>query len=71
MQPGYQEQLSNVAGDLSERQLISIAAYEQQFNDQLGMNKDDVEYDISADPARFVLAGQKNHQRQYVDKQRL
>jgi hydroxymethylglutaryl-CoA synthase len=59
-----------VAGDLSERQLISIAAYEQQFNDQLGMNKADVEYDISADPARFVLAGQKHHQRQYVDKQR-
>lgn len=71
LQPGYQEQLSNVAGDLSERQLISIAAYEQQFNDQLGMNKADVEYDISADPARFVLAGQKNHQRQYVDKQQL
>ncbi|MFR0583821.1 hydroxymethylglutaryl-CoA synthase [Limosilactobacillus mucosae] len=71
LQPGYQEQLSNVAGDLSERQLISIAAYEQQFNDQLGMNKDDVEYDISADPARFVLAGQKNHQRQYVDKHQL
>lgn len=71
LQPGYQEQLSNVAGDLSERQLISIAAYEQQFNDQLGMNKADVEYDISADTARFVLAGQKNHQRQYVDKQRL
>nr|WP_302426013.1 hydroxymethylglutaryl-CoA synthase [Limosilactobacillus mucosae] len=71
LQPGYQEQLSNVAGDLSERQLISIAAYEQQFNDQLGMNKADVKYDISADPARFVLAGQKNHQRQYVDKQQL
>ncbi|MFJ6971152.1 MAG: hydroxymethylglutaryl-CoA synthase [Limosilactobacillus mucosae] len=71
LQPGYQEQLSNVAGDLSERQLILIAAYEQQFNDQLGMNKADVEYDISADPARFVLAGQKNHQRQYVDKQQL
>ena len=71
LQPGYQEQLSNVAGDLSKRQLISIAAYEQQFNDQLGMNKADVEYDISADPARFVLAGQKNHQRQYVDKQQL
>jgi len=35
------------------------------------MNKADVEYDISADPARFVLAGQKNHQRQYVDKQQL
>lgn len=71
LQPDYQDYLSNVAGDLSERQLISIAAYEQQFNDQLGMNPDDVEYDISADPARFVLAGQKNHQRQYVDKQRL
>ena len=71
LQPGYQERLSNVAGDLSERQLISIAAYEQQFNDQLGMNKEDVEYDISADPARFVLAGQKNHQRQYVDKHQL
>lgn len=71
LQPEHQEELSNVAGDLSERQLISIAAYEQQFNDQLGMNKADVEYDISADPARFVLAGQNNHQRQYVDKRRL
>lgn len=70
LQPDYQDYLNNVAGDLNSRQRISIAAYEQQFNDQLGMNPGDVEYDITADSARFVLGGQLNHQRQYIDKER-
>lgn len=65
IQPGFAESLSDVAAELKARRQVSITDYEKMFNDQLGMNPADVEFDVSADPAKFVLVGQKGHQRQY------
>lgn len=65
IQPGFTENMSDVAAELKARRQISIADYEKMFNDQLGMNPADIEFDASADPAKFVLVGQKGHQRQY------
>lgn len=65
IQPQFAENMSDVATELKARHQVSIADYEKMFNDQLGMNPADVEFDVSADPAKFVLVGQKGHQRQY------
>ena len=65
VQPAFAANLSNVQSDLKKRQQVSIEDYEIAFNDQLGMNSADIQFDLSNDPAKFVLAGQKNHQRIY------
>ncbi|MDO4903548.1 MAG: hydroxymethylglutaryl-CoA synthase [Limosilactobacillus sp.] len=68
LEPGFADNLSSVFTDLDARKQVTIDEYEQAFNQHLGMNADDVEFDISADQAKFVLAGQKNHQRIYKCK---
>lgn len=50
---------------LAQRQKISISAYEKLFQQQLPTDGSTVKLDISKDPATFVLAGIKAHQRQY------
>lgn len=65
LQPGYRQALNNVADDLANRQEVTIDEYEKMFNDQLGMDKQDREFNLANDHQPFVLAGQKNNQRIY------
>lgn len=65
LQSDYREALNDVQAELDQRQEISIDDYEQLFNTQLGMREADCQFDITQDPAPFVLAGQKDHQRIY------
>lgn len=53
---------------IAERRRVSVSEYEDIFTSVLSgaANRD---LDVSADPARFVLAGLKEQQRQYVDQQ--
>lgn len=68
LQPGYQDYLNDIKKDLAARQKVSVEEYEELFNTQLGMTTTDIEFDISKDPAPYVLAGQKDHQRIYQAK---
>lgn len=65
LEPGYKQYLNDVKKELEQRHQVSIEKYEELFNQQLGLNPADVNYDISKDHLPFVLAGQKNHQRIY------
>lgn len=65
VQPAFAENLSDVKQDLLARHQVSIDEYERLFNSQLGMQEDDIQFDLQGDEAPFVLAGQKNHQRIY------
>lgn len=65
LQPEFKEYVEDIIPDLEKRHQVSIAEYEKKFNSQLGMNQDDVELDWSADPAPFILKGQKDHKRIY------
>lgn len=69
LQPGYREQIDIDLDDkLNRRQRVSIDKYEQMFQNQLGMRQEDIHFDLSHDHSRFVLAGQKNHQRIYIQQ---
>lgn len=68
LQEGFQKQINDVDGELKQRSKVSIDQYEDEFNGQLGMNPDDINFDDSTDPSHFVLKGQKNHQRIYERK---
>jgi len=46
---------------------VSLAEYEDLFNQQLGLKEEDVTFETPAAGQRFILAGQKDHQRQYRD----
>ena len=65
VQPHFLDHTNNVQAMLQKRHQVSITEYEDMFNHQLGMDEQDVEFDLSNDHAPFVLAGQKNHQRIY------
>ncbi|RRK11202.1 hydroxymethylglutaryl-CoA synthase [Lactiplantibacillus garii] len=53
---------------LARRQRVSVTEYEQLFKSQLAWKADDQELDYASDPHRFVLTGQHDEQRQYLDK---
>ena len=66
LQEGYQEFIGDdQLTALAKRQQVSVADYERMFNDQLGMCKDDVSFNLDNDPSDFVLTGQKDFQRIY------
>lgn len=65
VEAGYEKYLSAVGDDLKNRQQVTVSEYEQLFNGQLGLMAEDIDFNTEADPAPFVLAGQKNHQRIY------
>lgn len=65
LQPHYANYLNDVQADLNKRQRLSVEQYESMFNNQLGLNPDDVQFDTSHDHNHFILTGQKGHQRQY------
>ena len=67
LQPNFRDGL--IAGQMDalfeKREYLTIPAYEEVF--MAGLHgSEDREFDISADPAKFVLAGLKDQQRQYV-----
>lgn len=68
--PGYQEGIidQNIVFDLESRKRVSVSEYEDIFNQYLGLNSSDVTFDSSNDPHKFILAGQKDHQRLYETK---
>lgn len=65
LQPGFDNQLNDVAADLKDRQQLTVAEYEKFFNGQLGLADTDISFDTSKDPSPFWLSGQAGHQRQY------
>lgn len=65
VQPHFLDHTNDVQAMLQKRHQVLITEYEDMFNHQLGMDEQDVEFDLSNDHAPFVLAGQKNHQRIY------
>ena len=65
LQPDFKNSLSPVAETLANRQQVTISAYEDDFHQQLGMKSADISFDLTKDPAKFVLAGQQDHQRCY------
>lgn len=66
VQPDFQAATEKVDDLLDARQKVSVAEYERLFEAQLGHREEDVEFDLAADQAPFVLVGQKDHQRQYL-----
>lgn len=68
MQPGFAKHVEKIDEWLKQRTRVDMQKYETMFNQHLGMNDQDVSFDLQHDPSRFLLAGQRNHQRQYVDR---
>ncbi|QGF40540.1 hydroxymethylglutaryl-CoA synthase [Limosilactobacillus gastricus] len=68
LQPNYQDGLKAASLALDHRQQVTVSEYEALFNQQLGMKAEDVNFDLSQDPSRFVLSGQRDHQRQYLTR---
>ncbi len=68
LQPDFHDHVEQLDGPLNARQQVTVAEYEDMFNQQLGMKPEDIEFDLTKDHSRFLLAGQRDHQRQYVDR---
>lgn len=68
LEDGYEHYMNNIQEELEHRHQVSVAEYEKLFSSQLGMNDQDIEFDITNDPLPFVLKGQKDHQRIYEAK---
>lgn len=66
LEPTYQAGLGGI--NLDQRQRVDLATYETMFKQHLGLNSADVTFNVDADPSHFVLAGLKDHQRQYQVK---
>jgi len=70
LQPNYQQGLDlGLPQRLARRQRVNVAEYEQLFQQQLALKAADQTLDYQSDPHRFVLTGQVNEQRQYLDRQ--
>ncbi|AIG65302.1 hydroxymethylglutaryl-CoA synthase [Weissella tructae] len=69
LQPEFKSALplGNFADLLANRRRVTVAEYEKIFKSVLSGSQDR-ELDVSADSARFVLAGLKEQQRQYLDQ---
>lgn len=65
LEDGYEHYMNNIQEELEHRHQVSVAEYEKLFSSQLGMNDQDIEFDVTNDPLPFVLKGQKDHQRIY------
>ncbi|MCM8608249.1 MULTISPECIES: hydroxymethylglutaryl-CoA synthase [Lactiplantibacillus] len=70
LQPDYQAGLDvGLPQRLARRQRVSVSEYEKLFNGQLAWRADDQTIDVADDPHRFVLTGQQDEQRQYLDRE--
>lgn len=70
VQPEFKDVLTgiNFKSLVANRRRVSVAEYESIFTSVLS-GPEDRELDVRADPARFVLQGLKEQQRQYLDQQ--
>jgi hydroxymethylglutaryl-CoA synthase len=70
LQPDYEAGLDvGLPQRLARRQRVSVSEYEKLFKGQLAWRADDQTIDVADDPHRFVLTGQKDEQRQYLDRE--
>ncbi|MBQ0837969.1 hydroxymethylglutaryl-CoA synthase [Lactiplantibacillus pentosus] len=70
LQPDYEAGLDvGLPQRLARRQRVSVSEYEKLFNGQLAWRADDQTIDVADDPHRFVLTGQQDEQRQYLDRE--
>ncbi|MDP5370725.1 hydroxymethylglutaryl-CoA synthase [Lactiplantibacillus plantarum] len=70
IQPDYQAGLDHgLPQRLARRRRVSVVEYETLFSHQLQWRADDQSVSYADDPHRFVLTGQKDEQRQYLDRQ--
>ncbi|MGA3407401.1 hydroxymethylglutaryl-CoA synthase [Lactiplantibacillus pentosus] len=70
LQPDYEAGLDvGLPQRLARRQRVSVSEYEKLFKGQLAWRADDQTMDVADDPHRFVLTGQKDEQRQYLDRE--
>lgn len=65
---GFENFIAHPDEFLDQRRQVPVAEYEQLFDQQLGMNSEDITFDVSRDSAEFVLAGQTAHKRVYQRK---
>lgn len=65
---GFENFIAHPDEFLDQRRQVPVAEYEQLFGQQLGMNSEDITFDVSRDSAEFVLAGQTAHKRVYQRK---
>lgn len=69
LQPGYQRGLDlGLPQRLANRRRVSVPEYEALFEAQLKLDPADQAIAFQDDPHRFVLTGQINEQRQYLDQ---
>ena len=65
---GFENFIAHPDEFLDQRRQVPVAEYEQLFGQQLGMNSEDITFDVSRDSAEVVLAGQTAHKRVYQRK---
>ncbi|SES91317.1 hydroxymethylglutaryl-CoA synthase [Salinibacillus kushneri] len=72
LQPGYKEVLKTAQHQklLEERKALSVAEYEDIFQEGLPTDGSSVTLPVEEDPAVICLGGIENHSRHYVNKNR-
>ncbi|WP_117169457.1 hydroxymethylglutaryl-CoA synthase [Paraliobacillus sediminis] len=70
LQPNYRDALFADQHEklLADRKEISVAKYEEVFQDTLPVGIDNIALPIDEDPATICFSGIKDHMRQYVNK---
>lgn len=72
LQPNYREhlQVENHAKLFSARTEVTVAEYEEIFQETLPVDGSTIELDIDKDPATICLAGMEDDKRLYVNKEK-
>lgn len=67
LQPDYRAGFNDAAVTalLADRRAVSVAEYEELFQQQLDLTGADVQLPVGTDPAPYYLAGRQHQQRQY------
>lgn len=65
LQADWRAGLGDLETQLAARQAVSVAKYEELFNQQLGLSEADSDFALPQPGERFALVGQRDHQRQY------
>lgn len=68
LQADWRAGLGDLTDQLAARTAVTVAKYEELFNQQLGLTTADVEFPLPTTGERFVLRGQHDQQRQYQDR---
>ncbi|CQR47547.1 Polyketide biosynthesis 3-hydroxy-3-methylglutaryl-ACP synthase PksG [Paraliobacillus sp. PM-2] len=70
LQPNYRENIYKQQHEqmLADRTALTVAAYEEHFQNTLPVGVDNIDLPTEKDPATICFAGIKDHMRQYVRK---